>query len=64
MYIVLKEYAMQDTKRVYDKTIVIPVEYAKWKAIRQIAFDTEISMSEMIRDAIDRIIKKYNKNVA
>ncbi len=64
MYIELKEYTMQDTKPVYEKTIVIPVEYAKWKAIRQISFDTEISMSQLIRTAIDKIIKKYDKSVA
>lgn len=55
---------MENIKPVYDKTIVIPVEHSKWKAIRQISFDTEISMSQLIRDAIEKIIKKHEKSVA
>lgn len=47
----------------YDKTIVIPIEKSMWQSLRKISYDTEISMSELTRRAIKKIINKYEKKV-
>lgn len=47
----------------YKKTIVIPVEKEMWQSLRQISFDHQISMSQLARWGIEKIIKKYKKDV-
>jgi hypothetical protein len=54
---------MTKNKPVYDKTIVVPVEYDQWKALRKVSYDHEISMSQLAREAIDKVINKYNKSI-
>ncbi len=50
-------------KKVYDKTIVIPIERQMWMALRKIAYEKEISMSQLTRWAIEKIINKYDKGI-
>lgn len=52
----------KENKINYEKTLVIPIEIQMWKSLRKIAFDHEISMSQLTRDAIEKIIHKYEKN--
>lgn len=47
----------------YEKTIVIPIEIEMWKALRRISYEEEISMSQLTRVAIKKIINKYEKPV-
>lgn len=47
----------------YDKTIVVPVKRYMWKALRQISHDKEISMCELVRNAFEKIINKYQPGV-
>ncbi len=45
------------------KKIVIPVEKQMWQALRKISFDEEVSMSKLIRTAIQKIINKHEKAI-
>ena len=60
----IKEKSMlQRKKRTYDKTIVTPIEKKMWASLRKISFDIEISMAELTREGIRKIINKYEKKV-
>lgn len=50
-------------KSYYEKTIVVPVQKHMWQAIRKISYDTEISMSELARIAIQKLINKHQPDV-
>lgn len=54
---------MQKSKINYDKTIVIPIEKTMWQSLRKISFDHQISMSQLTRDALVKLIKKYEKTI-
>ncbi len=41
----------------------IPIEYEMWRSLRQISFEKEISMSQLTRWAIEKIINKYEKSI-
>lgn len=45
------------------KTIVIHVEKAVWQSLRQISFDQEVSMSKLARDALNKEINNYKKDI-
>lgn len=45
------------------KVIVIHIEHDMWKSLRKIAFNNELSMSELTRRGIETVINKYNKNM-
>lgn len=55
---------MEKNKANYEKTIVIPIEKSMWQSLRRIAFEEEISMSQLTRTALEKLIKKYDKSVA
>jgi hypothetical protein len=44
------------------KRFTMPISYKMWAEFRQIAFDHQMSMSQMVRQMIDKIINKYGKN--
>lgn len=46
-----------------EKTIVISIEKSMWQALRKIAFEREISMAELTRMGIDKIVHRYEKKV-
>jgi len=46
-----------------NKIIVIPLEYDLWKSFKKISCEEEISMSALVREAIKKIINKYENNV-
>jgi len=48
-------------KKQYDKTIVIKLETKMWAALRRMSFEKEVSMAKITRDALDKIITKYEK---
>ena len=50
-------------KKVYEKTIVIPIEKQMWASLRKISFEKEISMSQLTRWAIEKVINKYEKPI-
>lgn len=54
---------MTNGKKENKKTIVIPIEYEMWRSLRQISYEKEISMSQLTRWAIEKIINKYEKNI-
>lgn len=54
---------VKKSKGKYEKTIVIPIEKETWKSLRQISFEKEISMSQLARWAIEKIINKYEKPI-
>lgn len=45
----------------FEKTLVIPVEMKTWAALRKISYDREVSMSELVRRGIEKIINQYKK---
>lgn len=45
------------------KILVIPLDFDLWKSFRKVAFDQEVSMSQLTRDAIEKIIKKHEKGI-
>lgn len=47
----------------YEKTIVIPIETTMHEALRKIAFEHKTSISKLTREALVKIIKKYDKSV-
>lgn len=55
--------AKAKTKGTYEKTLVIPVSLEMWKSLRKISYDQELSMSQMIRESVEKIIKKYDKTI-
>jgi hypothetical protein len=50
-------------KRNYDKTIVIHVQKSMWQALRKVSYEKEISMTQLIRWSIEKIINKHTKDV-
>lgn len=52
-----------NTEKKYEKTIVIPIKADMHKELRKISFDNEISISQLAREALEKIIKKYKKAV-
>jgi predicted HicB family RNase H-like nuclease len=54
---------MNELKKNYDKTLVVPLEYEMWFSLRKVAFDQQVSMNNLAREAIKKVIKKYEKNV-
>lgn len=48
---------MEDKK--YPKTLVIPIEYSMWEALRKISYEKKISMAQLARWGLEKIIKKY-----
>jgi hypothetical protein len=55
--------AQPETKKTYNKKIVIPIEHHMWQALRKISYEKEISMSQLTRWAIEKIINKYGKTI-
>jgi hypothetical protein len=51
----------EKSKSTYEKTLVIPIEKKMWQNLRKISFDKEISMSELTRMGIEKILNKYSK---
>lgn len=47
----------------YPKTIIVPVKTEMWKSLRKISFDSNISMSSLMRSAIEKIINKHSKTI-
>lgn len=45
----------------YSKTIVVLVEEDMWSDLRQIAFDRHMSMNELARMGMEKIISRYSK---
>lgn len=50
--------SLQPEKEMTHKTIVIKVEKHVWQAVRKIAFDNEISMTQLIKHSVNEIINK------
>lgn len=48
-------------KKDYEKTLVIPVERPMWVALKKISFETELSMSHLVRTGIQQIINDHKK---
>jgi hypothetical protein len=55
---------VEENKTTYEKTLVVPLEFAMWKALRRISYETGISMSKLTRESIEKVIKKYDKSIA
>lgn len=53
---------MSETKKIYDKRLVIPVTDDIWKNLKQIANDNDMSMNQIARIAFNKLIKNYKKN--
>jgi len=47
----------------WDKTIVIPVGYDMWRALKDLSYHLDISMNEIARHGINKIIPTYEKRV-
>jgi hypothetical protein len=45
----------------YDKAFNIPVKFEMWKSLQKIAYENDVSMCNLIRDAIELHIKKIEK---
>lgn len=45
------------------KRIVIPLEKADWKKLRQLSLEYEISMNKIIQAAVKDIIKNFKKDI-
>lgn len=45
----------------YEKTLVIPIEYEMWQTLRRIAYENEVSMSQLTRSAIEKVINKFER---
>ncbi len=43
----------------YDKMVVIPMAKEMWRTLRTISFERGISMSELTRRGLQKIIDKY-----
>lgn len=52
-----------NTEKKYEKTIVVPIKADMHKKLRKISFDHEISISQLAREAFEKIIEKYKKSV-
>ena len=47
----------------YPKTLVIPLTKQMWSSLRQISFDHQISMAELTRAALQKVINKYQPDI-
>jgi hypothetical protein len=54
---------MSNENKKYQKTIVIPIELEMWKSLRKISFEKEVSMSQLARTSLEKVIKKFQKDV-
>jgi predicted DNA-binding ribbon-helix-helix protein len=45
----------------YEKTISVPLEKTMWMALRKIAYEQQLSLNELTRMGIEKIITKYEK---
>lgn len=50
-------------KSAFQKTLVVHLETDMYKTLRQISHDEDISMSQLAREGIEKIIKKHKKNI-
>lgn len=54
---------MEKQDKKYKKTIVIPIEYKMWESLRKISYEKHISMSQLTRWSLEKIIDKFEKPV-
>lgn len=50
---------MDDSKKLYEKKLVIPMSKKMWEKLKKIAHDHNMSMNQLVRNGIELIIKKY-----
>jgi len=54
---------MKKARDELEKTIVVSIEKSMWKSLRKVSFDHEISMSELTRMGIEKILNKFERRV-
>jgi len=45
----------------YEKVITIPLERSMWLALRKVAYEQQLSMNQLTRMGLEKIITKYEK---
>ena len=54
---------VEPPKTKHAKNLVIPISKQMWLSLRQISFDHHVSMAELTRNALQKVINKYHPNV-
>ena len=53
----------EDIKEKYEKRIVVPLSLEMWKTLRKTSYEQELSMNHLVRDALEKALKKATKGV-